>query len=106
MTILPAFLLVALGIVLHAAHGYVCRRAAELAYRNGYQQAAKEEQIRLTTEDKVKKLALPAYPRMQGYAPRADQVAEMPKKAHEAATFPQSFVDDFNNNGRAACRLR
>ena len=106
MTILPAFLLVALGIILHAAHGYICRRAADSAWHSGYAQAAKEEQIRLTTEDKVKKLALPAYPRAPVYTPATESVAEMPRKAPELTQIPQSFVDDFRNNGRAACRLK
>lgn len=110
MTIVTAFLLVALGIALHAVHGIICRRMADNAWYNGYQQAAKEEQIRTTTEEKVKRLALPPHQTAPAPVPmsvmRTDTVANSQKQHPEHKLVPQSFVDEFRTNGRAACRLK
>lgn len=106
MNIVPAFLLVALGIALHALHIFICRRAENNAWSNGYSQAAKEEQIRLTTEEKVKKLAPPSAPALPFRSFSTMQHYPTTEKPTGYPTVSQSFMDDLHANGRAAVRLK
>lgn len=106
MNIVPAFLLVALGIALHALHVFICRRAENNAWSNGYSQAAKEEQIRLTAEERVKKLIPPAAPALPFRPFPTEQRHPSFAKPTGYQTVSQSFMDDLHANGRAAVRLK
>lgn len=62
MNIGVALLLIALGMVVEATHSHIRRESERQAYHIGYQQAQKEEQIRLDASKPVyrKPVLLPA----------------------------------------------
>lgn len=110
MTITIAFLLVAIGIALHALHTYICRAMEDSAWKAGFQQASKEEQIRLSTQERVnKKLTLPAQqhtmPEFRTGYPVYQQMQQ--PQQFGFPQIPEDFMDDLHSRGgRATMRIK
>lgn len=103
MTVALAFLFVSIGIVLHAVHSHICRQAESNAYTNGYQQAAKEEQIRKTTYEETMKRLPPPQPQFQHLRPRLD---DQPATGDRQPMVTQDFMDHLAANRRAVMQMK
>lgn len=103
MTVALAFLFVSIGIVLHAVHTHICRQAENNAYTSGYQQAAKEEQIRKTTYEEAVKRLPPPQPQFQHHHARLDG---QPTTGDRQPMVTQDFMDHLATNRRAVMQVK
>lgn len=98
MNPIPYFICVALGIAIDATYRRHSEIAERKAYKKGYAQAQKENDIR--EEEKLK------YERMRRYENFISSYNTEPENKPKRRQIPESFMDDLHNNGSAVIKLK
>ena len=95
MNIFLCSLFFAAGIATNAAYNRIKRISEEQAYRNGYRQAQKEEQMRIDASKKG---------RYQAWYTTSAQQPE--RKTTSEPAIPECFVKEFEKNKRAIALIK
>lgn len=108
MQICIALLMMTLGGGLYALHAHICRKSECAAYNDGYEQAQKEDDIRMKAVERYKADVLNAMERLDGLLnckrPAAPTEA-VEKTRRSKEVFPPDFMDKLHENGRAVTKL-
>lgn len=108
MQICIALLMMTLGGGLYALHTHICRKRECTAYNDGYEQAQKEDDIRMKAVERYKADLQNVMERLDGQLnlnrPAAPTGAEE-KTRRSKEVFPPDFMDRVHENGRAVTKL-